>query len=444
MKKISLFILALLISTELLYAQQALLQSGPMVGYATFKEVMLWVQTKEAAQVHVVYFNTQKPQERLQSAKHTTKAEQAFATHIPVAVTEGQQYQYELYINDQKVVLNHPLTFQSQTLWQHRKDPPAFRFVFGTCAYVNEPEVDRPGKPYGGEYGIFEQIRAKKPDFMLWGGDNVYLREVDWDTRSGILHRYTHTRSLPEAQALLGSVHHYAIWDDHDFGPDNSDASFWMKETSLEAFKLFWANPNYVDATYGTFFWNDAQFFLLDNRYFKTAPDSKTTEPTILGEAQFQWLVQALKYSNAPFKFVVMGGQFLNNSPNCLDAAWCENYLRHTAERQRIIDAIRDENITGVIFLTGDRHHSELSVLTEGVNYPLYDLTSSPLTSGGAGERGRNEGNTLRVPDTYYGERNFAVLDISGERLDRRLNITLFDNQGKQLWQHQIKANELK
>ena len=75
---------------------------------------------------------------------------------------------------------------------------PDFRLATGSCTYINEPELDRPGKPYGGDYQIFDAMVAQKPDLMVWLGDNAYLREADWSTRTGIYHRYSHTRSAPE------------------------------------------------------------------------------------------------------------------------------------------------------------------------------------------------------------------------------------------------------
>ena len=80
---------------------------------------------------------------------------------------------------------------------------------------------------------------------MLWLGDNIYLREPDWNSWTGIIHRYTHDRATPQLQPFMASVHNYAIWDDHDFGPNDSDKSFWNKNLTLKAFKLFWANPSY-------------------------------------------------------------------------------------------------------------------------------------------------------------------------------------------------------
>lgn len=432
-------------ATHALMAQSKLLQSGPMVGYSTMKEVLLWVQTKEAAKVYFKYWEEGKPKTKTNTPTITTEAQTSFVAKIVTKVSQGKKYQYELYINGKLVKRPYALTFQSQTLWQYRTDPPPFKFVFGSCAYVNETEVDRPGKPYGGDYHIFKKIIEQKPDFMVWGGDNVYLREVDWNSRTGIMQRYTHTRSLPELQPLWGSIHHYAAWDDHDFGPDNSDASFWNKNLTTEAFKLFWGNPNYgvAGGVSGTFTWNDVQFFLMDNRSFRTSTNTKQQTPQMLGDRQINWLIEALKYSRANFKFVVVGSQVLNNA-DMSKAHWAENYSKYQVEQQKLIKAIKNENIRGVIFLTGDRHHTELSKLEENTQYPLYDVTISPFTAGAAGNRGKGEKNTLRVPDTYVGVRNFAVMEVTGPRRNRVLSIKVLDGKGKEMWKYDIKARDLR
>ena len=110
-----------------------------------------------------------------------------------------------------KLFFDYELEFQTQEHWEYRKDAPNFSFAVGSCAYTNEKTKDRPGKSYGQDYFIYNSILDKNPDFMIWLGDNVYLREPDWNTKTGIYHRYSHDRSIKELQPLLGSVHHYAI-----------------------------------------------------------------------------------------------------------------------------------------------------------------------------------------------------------------------------------------
>lgn len=425
-----------------LLAQSTLLQSGPMVGYSDMKEVALWVQTTQEAKVKIMYWDKDAPQKKYSTEETATSRDNAFTTTLKAdQVLPGRKYSYQLYINGKNVKRPYTLGFQTQTLWQWRTDPPEFTFATGSCAYINEPEYDRPGKPYGGEYEIFTTIHQQKPDFMLWLGDNTYLREVDWNTRSGIMHRYTHTRSTPEMQPLLGSTHHYALWDDHDYGPNNADRSFWNKEITLEAFKLFWPNPNYAlgekGGVTGTFQWNDVQFFLLDDRYFKTPNENfVSSERTLLGKQQLQWLIDALISSQAPFKIIAIGGQVLN--PAQLD----DSYTFYQEEKDFLLKTIQDAKIPGVIFLDGDRHHSSLTKLERPGTYPLYDITISPLTAGVYSPKA--DENALMVPGTLVTERNFALMTVKGPRKERTLTIRVLNNKGKELWTRELKANDLK
>lgn len=437
--KNAILIIALLSST-LLSGQRQLLQSGPMVGYSQMMEVLLWVQTTEAAKVQIRYWEVGDPKNKKETAVVSTSAEEAFTAKLVADQVEpGKQYEYEVLINWKKLSLPYPLEFQTQALWQWRTDPPDFKIALGSCAYINEPDYDRPGDPYGGGYHIFSTIHEMEPDAMLWLGDNIYLREVDWYSRTGTFGRFTHSRSLPELQPLLASTHHYAIWDDHDFGPDNSDRSFLQKNWTLDAFKLFWGNPTFglpgQEGITTHFQFNDIDFFLLDNRYYRSPNQRKTGKKTILGEVQLEWLIDVLVNSQAPFKMVAIGGQVLNT------AEVHETYINHhSEEREYLLRRIEEEGITGVVFLTGDRHFSELSHYTNASGNDVYDLTVSPLTSGFVEET--TENNEYRVEGTLVNQRNFGMLEFSGPREERVMKITIYSNDGEEVWSREIRNIE--
>jgi len=414
-----------------------------MLGYTEMREVLLWVQTNAEAEVQFTYWTQDSLGNRNSDIFYTKKIKttehSAFsAKAIADKVMPGQTYFYQLHINNDPITLDYPTTFQSQPLWMWRMDPPEFTVALGSCMYINEPIFDRPGKGYGSDYGIFNKIYEKSPDAMLWLGDNTYLREADWYTRTGILHRYTHTRSLPELQPLLASTHHFAIWDDHDFGPNDSDRSFIHKDKTLEAFDLFWGNPTtgvpqFEGGITTSFQWNDIEFILLDNRYFRSPNKRKSGDRTILGEDQFEWLIDKLAASKAPFKIVAIGGQVLNTYEK-----W-ENYINHHhKERGRLLKRIEEENIKNVIFISGDRHHSELSKMTNGAGNSIYDLTCSPLTSG-TGKR--DEENRLRVEGTMVANQtNFGLMTFSGPRKERKLTMQIFNKEGQEIWKREIIA----
>jgi len=436
--------IVLILSIQITISAQGLLQSGPMVGYSTMKEVCILVQTKAAAKVKINFWNAKEKSKVFSTEELQTKADEGFTAKLYAKDLEpGQVYNYSLLINGKKVERPYELKFQTQKLWQWREDPPTFNFVIGSCFYVNEERYDRPGKPYGSDYKIMTSIYEKHPDFMVWLGDNWYYRETDWDSWSGMLHRITHTRSLPELQPLLGSVHHYSIWDDHDFGPNDSDRGYPNKEKTLEAFKLFIPNPSFgINGKPGTttfFEWGDADFFLMDGRYYRTPDPRKTDrERGILGDEQIQWLIDNLSVSKAPFKFIAIGGQVLNPYKN----EKIETYAIYPEEKEKLLKLIKDEGIEGVIFLTGDRHHTELTKLEREGAYPLYDFTVSSFTAGVSA--GKNEKNTLRVPGKISDEHNFALFNITGPAKNRNLKCTIYDVNGNPLWDYSINENELK
>lgn len=429
-------------STNLVFSQESLLQSGPMVGYGQMTEVMLWVQTTKPAAVQFRCWDLQAPGKSSLSKSVSTSAGDANVAHVLIdGLRPGMKYGYELRINGKTVKRPYPLQFQTLPLWHWRTDPPDFTVAFGSCLYINETEWDRPGTPYGSDYGILSVIASKQPDVMLWLGDNTYYREVDWHTGSGLKHRWTHTRSISELQPLLGAAHNYAIWDDHDYGPNDADRSYRLRSESLEIHKLFWANQTYgTDETkgvFGRFEWGDVEFFLLDDRYHRSpnrAPNDE--DKTMFGKDQMQWLMDGLVSSGAPFKVVAGGNQILNPSTGG------ETFYNYRQEYETLRAFIKKQKISGVIFLSGDRHMTELITLKDTTFYPLYDYTSSSLTAGLSNFK--DEENPHVVPGTLVSDaHNFGILKFSGPRRDRKLVMECWDHTGKLRWTHEIKASQL-
>jgi len=397
-------------------AQSADLLTGPMLGYNTLREVGIWVQASDECEVSVRYWPSTDRSQVSNTKPQTVIREKAHTATVSVGYLEpGTTYTYQIIIDGEVADKGKERMFTTQKLWQWRESPPKFSFIAGSCMYTNETKYDRRGKPYGQGNDIFEQIANEQADFMVWLGDNIYLREVDWDSRSGIYHRYSHTRQVPQLQKLMSSMHHYAIWDDHDYGPNDSDWTYWNKDITLEAFKDFWANPNYgvggTEGITGTFWWNDCQFFMLDNRWYRT-PQAKDGQ--ILGEEQLKWLIDALRVSKANFKFVCVGGQVVS------DFAKYENHAVYADERAALLEAIDKYDIENVVFLNGDRHSSELSRYTTDDGQVIYDVTSSPLSSKSYDHD--EEANSYRVGNTI-GEPNYAVIEIEGTYKERKATL---------------------
>lgn len=420
------YVLSLIVSAVTL--QSAItqdLKSGPMLGYSTMREVGIWLQMEEQGYAAIRYWpQADKSDMKISEIFYVERYKANTATVSIGPLEPGVIYEYSVIVNNQETDKIHEFTTQS--LWQWRTDAPAFDFIAGSCVYINDEAYDRPGKGYGSDYGIFEKIADEDADFMVWLGDNNYLREADYESRSGIYHRYTHSREVPELQRLLRSMHHYAIWDDHDFGPNDSDGTYWGKEITREAFVDFWANPNYgvhgLEGITGTFTWNDCEFFLLDNRWNRTPPSA---EGQILGDDQIRWLIDRLRGSKASFKFICVGGQVVS------DFAGFENHAVYGAERKKLLGLLDDYDIENVVFLTGDRHHSEVSKYVTPDGQVIWDVTASPLTSGAYDHA--DEQNSYRHEGSMIGEHNYAVLSVRGDKKNRKLSVVFKDAKGKKI-----------
>jgi alkaline phosphatase D len=417
-----------------------------MLGRSEMTEIELWLQTNKPCRAEVRYWKQSQPDaSRLSEAVQTNEASDFIARFKLSRLEFGSRYDYEIYLDGLRLPFVAGCSFQTQAMWRWRTDPPPCRIAIGSCAFINDADYDRPppNLPYGGDYQIFETIARHKPDAMLWLGDNIYYREADWLNETAMRYRYAHGRALPEMRELLASTHHYAIWDDHDFGPNDSDRAFRIRETSLRIFKDYWANAAYgnpeTPGCFGRFEWNDVEFFLLDNRYYRS-PNRSPTNPSkqMFGDAQLQWLMDALVASNAPFKIVAGGNQMMN------PLTPFEAFGKFPDEQKRLIDFIREARVPGVLFLSGDRHHTELIRRIEPGLYPLYDFTSSPLTSTPGERRKEEENNPARVSGTWVtGIRNFGLIEVSGPERQRKLLLRTLDANGKESWRHEINQNEL-
>lgn len=426
--------------------------AGPMLGYSTHTECAIWVQTLNANETSIQYrvlgsngawqnevnFN-------FVTSKNKPQAYKFYLSELEM----GKTYEYQILLDGVLQKFPYPLQFKTQELWEWRKPAPDFSFLAGSCLYINDSAYDRPGVPYGKSTDILNSMANTPTDFMLWLGDNVYMREADYSSVSGMERRYLHTRSEPKLQPLLAKMNHYAIWDDHDYGDNDANKTFEHKLTSHNLFSEYWVNRSnnylYEDGIYYSFKHSDAEFFMLDNRWFRDESNlnEQFFSKTQLGAKQLDWLKNKLAHSKAVFKFVCVGGQFLNEHTNK------ESFNLYKKERQEIIQFIVEQKISGVVFLTGDRHHTELiknDDVKEKLGYSLYDLTSSSITAGPSSIVGSDEEkNPLRVANTLTAENNFCQIKISGKKKgERQLEISNYDAKGMVKWGFVIKESDLK
>lgn len=433
------------------YSAGAQVVAGPMPGQVELRTAKIWVEVKPGTAVELWYWKKGN-MASAQKLSATTQATDWFAPVVfnLVALDINTSYEYQVLTNNRsnKRPSDADGEFTTADLWQWRRPAPDFSFLTGSCAYFNEPALDRPGTPYGKDSSIFEAMAKEKSSFMLWLGDNWYLREADYYSEWGVWYRAHRDRSLPILQPLLKAMPHYAIWDDHDYGPNNADKSYVFKETSRKVFMSYWGNPSYGqnnEGIYTRFTSGDADFFLMDDRYFRSnddmlpyAYDKPNPDKRMWGPQQMEWLKNGLIQSKTPFKFIVTGSQTLNPaSPyDCLQS--------YPVEFNELMNFLIAEKISGVVFLTGDRHHSEVIKYDRIGTYSLYDITSSPLTSGIGRVSGNEKENVARVPGTLVEQQNYTRISITGKAGERKLLVEFLGLKGEKIASWSVSEKELK
>lgn len=211
----------------------------------------------------------------------------------------------------------------------------------------------------------------------------------------------------------------------------------------------YWCNPSFGEdgkGIYTRISYADVDIFLTDDRYFRSSDlmlDSILGKPNpdkhFFGRKQLDWLENAIAGSDAVFKIIVVGSQVLN--PMHDDFECLHHY---SSEYNELMEFLDTQKIPGIIFLTGDRHHSEIIKTDRPGNYSFYDITCSPLTSGIARVHGLEINNPARIPGSLLEEQNFSRFSISGGPGKRKLLVEFINLKGEKKVEWSINEDELK
>ena len=339
--------------------------AGPLTGTVESDRVSLWMYAPAAAQCSYSYH----AEGALAGGGGQLLAVPEPAAEGPgrpfTAIIEGLQpsthYRYEVTVNGK----TDPAWSGSFTTAPPKGQPSAFRLALTSCMKIGQPQAS------------WYLLLAQQPDIHLTVGDTHYADTTDPTVQ---LKHHVQYRREPEFATVLRHVPVYAIWDDHDYGPNNSDGTAKGKERSLAGWKQFWPNPpSGTSETPGAFFSfsrGDVDFFMVDSRYHRTpdkAPDDD--QKRMLGDAQFAWLLDGLKNSKARFKVIVSGSTLQHSS--------VDGWRIYTFSRYRLFDSLKKHKISGVMYMSGDIHNSLVWEHPESdrVGYPLVEVISSGVAN---------------------------------------------------------------
>ena len=284
--------------------------------------------------------------------------------------------------------------------------------------------------------GLWPEIVKQKPALWIWGGDNIYADSGDTAKFNA---SYAKQKSDPGYQQLLKTCPITGTWDDHDYGV-NDGGKYWPHKDQIKLVTLRFldfpkSNPVWThDGVYNSMVLGRGKekikIINLDTRYFRdtvykvyykplgTEKKEYKYEPNtagdILGEAQWQWLETEIRDSDAAFFIINSSIQVLAEDHRF------EKWANFPTARKRLLDLLAKLK-KNVLIISGDRHMAEFSKIDlQGLNFPLFDFTSSGLTHTWASVW--KEDNRHRVGDLII-EKTFGLIVVHWTK--RELKVTL-------------------
>lgn len=371
------------------------LMAGPMLGHVSEDRVHMWVRATAAVGWKILLNEAGTPTATQPREIEGTALHADALTGIVVidGLKPGTSYSYQIILEGREQL---PLPLPSFTTAPAQGHAGRQRIVFGSCV----GQTLAAAAPTWAELAERRAMSADEGafDLLLMLGDNHYGNTTEIEK---LRVNYTAHRLSAGWRDLSARTPVYAIWDDHDYGPNNSDGTEPGKADSLKVFQEFWANPGCGEADnpgcYFTFTRGDAQVFMMDGRYHRSPNKAEDTlEKTMLGAKQLEWLKRELLASKAKVKLIANGSEWESYGSD-------DSWSLFKKERDPFLAWIDEQKIEGVIFLSGDRHFSS----GYHINGRFLELSAGPV--------GSNNSKLRPNPERFTGHdqgRLWGVLDI--------------------------------
>lgn len=326
------------------------------------------------------------------------------------------------------------------------QNPGTTVITFGSCGQENKPQP------------ILQQVADIRPDFFIYLGDNIYGDTYDMNVLKA---KYQQLAAKPEYQALQKSTRVLATWDDHDYGWNDAGRHYPFAKESKDIFLDFFNEPKdsrrrkregiYTSYVYD-FGSRKLQIILLDTRTFRDDLRTyrgelhrqsryfypldyfphQTTDSTLLGAQQWQWLEAELR-KPADVRIICSSTQF------AIEFNGYEAWANFPHEQQHMLDLIQKTRANGVLFISGDVHYAEISKIQPENGYPIYDVTSSGITSTwyfAAPNANRIEGPVM---ENHYGK-----ISIDWKPADPLIRMEAIDVTGNSRFEYTVRLSELR
>lgn len=341
---------------------------GPLVGGVSFNKAKVFLRTNLPADVQIEYSVSPNLLDGVFTDVEHTLPSDDFTRIIELSnLLPNTIYYYRVVVDGQpQQVAPYP---RFKTFPFPNRDR---NFGFAVVADVGNA-ANNPAQ-------VYETIANFRPGFLLQIGDWDHR---DPSTLSDMRKMHREVRGVTTASGfdfnrfIASAIPIFHVWDDHDYGMNDGDYTFEAKPEALQAFYEYYPTadelPNPEAGIWQKFSYAQAEFYMLDVRSNRdpNGDEDNSDKSMLNGEGirndQKSWLLNSLLRSTAKWKFVTSG---VNFNPTCKPA---DSWGAFTTEWAEIVNFVKNNNISGVIILSGDLHSG--GAIDDGTNSGLVEFS---------------------------------------------------------------------
>ncbi|WP_232798133.1 alkaline phosphatase D family protein [Salinibacter altiplanensis] len=288
----------------------------------------------------------------------------------------------------------------------------SFRVALGACAET------------GSQHPVFGALWRTQPDLFLHLGDLHYEDiRVPAPTAFRTAYRRVHASS-PQARLFRSMALAY-MWDDHDYGPNNSSRQAPGQNASRQAYREY--VPHYPLAPkeqrrpiYQAFTVGRVRIILTDLRSARTPNQAPDSTKTMMGTAQKAWFKRQLAQAKDQYPVIAWGSSVpWIGAPGDSNDHW-GGFAAERRELATYIDSlgVADQLVT----LSGDAHMVALDDGThnrygqeDGGGFPVVQVAS--LGRRGSVKGGPYTHGPYPTPIRLFGQNDgqFVLMDVQDD-----------------------------
>lgn len=316
------------------------------------------------------------------------------------------------------------------------KTLPAAGAASFKCAFAGDANT-------GSSHQVFEEILNHDPLFFIHLGD-LHYENINVNDVGTFLAAYDAVLASSRQGDLYRQVPTLYMWDDHDYGPNDSDGNSPGRDAACEAYRLRVPHPplaktGTTDPTYFTHRVGRVLFIVTDQRSMATPRGATDNESkSVLGSEQKAWFKGILADpANSGLLFVWVCSRVWGGVPT----AGIDHWGGFTTERREIADHVKAHCAGRFCVLSADMHSLAID---DGTNHdfatgggaPMPTFQAAPLDRTGAQTWGNA---TYSEGGRHMGNGQFGVMEVA-DTGSEIITVTWrgFNSAGAQLVQYEF------